>query len=372
MIGITPRNNPHSNAVSAMLAEIRDKRIARFDPIINPERGLTYSGFSNQDFAEQKEILKSLSSLGILKEEPFDYVRICSHCDHHDLLVKMACPACSSTNTIQGKVVEHLKCGNIDLESKFISDGAAGLICAKCKKRLRAIGVDYVRPGSYCLCLSCNALSPEGRMQFVCVNCARSLTRDELDVQPLPAYVVDAEALAAHLGRSGQEFQGSVIRSLEKLGLRALSNATIAGASQVQHVFDIVVYERLEPADDMAEIPTLVVEIKQSETRVEPEAALNFFAKCMDVRGPKKLLVGIPGIADETRKLADAYGIGVLEQSGADAQELAGRIAASLPVQESEHETHEEGSVTNHSDLEKMIKAIISTSQEDNSGQDVN
>ncbi|MGI0036153.1 MAG: hypothetical protein ACRD98_09830, partial [Nitrososphaera sp.] len=89
-----------------MLAEIRDKRIARFDPIVNPERGLTYSGFSNQDFAEQKEILKSLSSLGILKEEPFDYVRICSHCDHHDLLVKMACPACSSTNTIQGKVVE--------------------------------------------------------------------------------------------------------------------------------------------------------------------------------------------------------------------------------------------------------------------------
>ncbi len=372
MIGITSRNNSLSNAVSAVLAEIRDNKITRFDPIISPEVGLTYSGLSNRDFAEQQEILKSLSAMGLLKEEPFDYIRICSHCDHHDLLVKMACPACSSTNTIQGKVVEHLKCGNIDLESKFISDGAGGLICAKCKKRLRAIGVDYVKPGSYCLCLSCNALSPEGKMQFVCVNCTKSLNRDDLDVQPLPAYVVDAEALAAHLGRSSQEFQYSVIQALEKLGLRALPNATIAGASQVQHAFDIVVYERVEPAGDTPEIPALVAEIKRSETSVKPEAALNFFAKCMDVRVPTKLLVGIPGVSDETRKLADAYGIAVLEQSGADAQELAGRIAASLPVQEGDHETREEISATNHSDLEKMIKAIISTSQEEKSGQDVN
>ncbi|HEX2014276.1 MAG TPA: hypothetical protein VLA68_03525, partial [Nitrososphaera sp.] len=186
-----------SDAISAKLAEIKDKRITRFEPIIRPEGGLTYTGFSDHDFARQLDLLKTLESFGIVKEEAFDYIRKCGRCGHHGLLLKVSCPVCGSTNTDLGKVIEHLPCGNIDLESKFISEDGGGLICAKCKKRLRAIGVDYVKPGSYCMCLSCNALSPEGKPQFVCLNCASTLSMDDVESEPLHAYSVDPEALSS-------------------------------------------------------------------------------------------------------------------------------------------------------------------------------
>lgn len=385
MIGTTAPTRPVSEAVNAKLAEIRDKKITRFEPIIKPEGGLTYAGFSDNDLALQLDILRSLQEIGIVKQEPFDYIRKCGYCGYHGLLLKISCPLCGSTNTDQGKVIEHLNCGNIDLESNFFSTEGGGLICRKCKKRLKAIGVDYVKPGSYCICLSCNKLSPEGRTQPICLNCARSLAADELKVEPLFAYVVEPQGLSKYLDKNDRELQNSIAGALEKLGVKASVDAAVMGSSQVEHKFDIVAYQT------DSQDPVVAADIVKSESPVGPEAVLNFFARCADAKMPKKILIGVPQVTAEAKKLAGSYGIAVLESDGTDPEELAGMIVGHVvgeqsagPVEQGQLEQMLQsmiGIVDRHSQsqtpdsegasLEKMIRTVTRSAQDEQNSQDV-
>jgi hypothetical protein len=322
-----------SGALSDKIDEIRENKISRYEPLIKPEGGLTYTGFADHDFARQLDILKSLQRLGIVREEPFDFIRKCSKCDHHGMLVKVACPACGSTNTEQGKVIEHLPCGHIDIESKFQQehDKGPGLVCPKCKKKLKAIGVDYVKPGSFCACLSCKALSPEGRMHFVCLNCGSLLTKEEMKLEPLYAYSVDQEALKKYLDSTGLQLRNSVVELLRRRGVIAEESAAIVGSSQVQHTFDIVGYS----GQGESQVPMVAVEIEKSGEPADPESLLNFLARCLDARVARKVFVGVPGFTDEAKKLAGAHGIEIIESAaGEDAAEIADRIAQGIPVHE--------------------------------------
>lgn len=373
MIATSPPGRPDSSAITSKIAEIRENKISRYEPLIKPEGGLTYTGFSDHDFARQLDILKTLQVLGIVKEEPFDYIRKCSRCDHHGMVVKVACPACGSTNTDQGKVIEHLPCGNIDLESKF-QTAEGGLACSKCKKKLKAVGVDYVKPGSYCSCLSCKTLSPEGRMQFICLNCGSSLAKEEMKLEPLAAYSVDQEAVSKYLDKTGFQFHLSIVDALRSRGVNAAPRAAVIGSSEVQHTFDIVGYLGDEPE------PAVAVEIEKSTEPVDPESLLNFLARCLDARVARKVFIGVPGFSDEARKLAGAHGIEIIESTGSDVQEIAERIAADIPqeqvsdgqldemiesMQEAAEEEAPELSDSDSASLEKMLKAIISQPKSD-------
>jgi hypothetical protein len=381
VIATSSRGRPDSSAIADKIAEIKENKISRYEPLIRPEGGLTYTGFSDNDFARQVDILRTLQVLGIVKEEPFDYIRKCSKCDHHGMVVKVACPACGSTNTDQGKVIEHLPCGNIDLEPRF-QNAEGGLSCPKCKKKLKAIGVDYVRPGSYCSCLSCKTLSPEGRMQFVCLNCGSTLAREEMKLESLAAYSVDQEAVSKYLDKTGFQFHLSVVDALRSRGVKAASRAVVVGSSQVQHTFDIVGYlgDELEPA--------VAVEIEKSGEPVDPESLLNFLARCLDAKVGKKVFIGVPGFSEEARKLAGAHGIEIIESTGSDVQEVAEKIAASMPEERvsdgqieemidsvrevvEEEEGMEPDDDTDNTSLEKMLRTIISSpKKDDDNGQE--
>jgi hypothetical protein len=376
VIATSPPGRSDSSAITSKIAEIRENKISRYEPIVKPEGGLTYTGFSDHDFARQVDILKTLQVLGIVREEPFDYIRKCSRCDHHGMLVKVACPACGSTNTDQGKVIEHLPCGNIDLESRF-QTAEGGLVCPKCKKKLKAIGVDYVKPGSYCSCLSCKTLSPEGKMQFICLNCGSSLAKEEMKLEPLAAYTVDQEAVAKYLDKTGFQFHLSVVDALRSRGVNAAPRAAVIGSSQVQHTFDIVAYVGDEPE------PAVAVEIEKSSEPVDPESLLNFLARCLDAKVGRKVFIGIPGFSEEARKLAGAHGIEIIESSGSDVQEIAEKISTGMPQEQvsdgqleemidSMREAVEEEDVpkpeqpdTESISLEKMLRTIISRPKDD-------
>ena len=380
MIATSPPGRSDSSAITSKIAEIRENKISRYEPIVKPEGGLTYTGFSDHDFARQVDILKTLQVLGIVREEPFDYIRKCSRCDHHGMLVKVASPACGSTNTDQGKVIEHLPCGNIDLESRF-QTAEGGLVCPKCKKKLKAIGVDYVKPGSYCSCLSCKTLSPEGKMQFICLNCGSSLAKEEMKLEPLAAYTVDQEAVAKYLDKTGFQFHLSVVDALRSRGVNAAPRAAVIGSSQVQHTFDIVAYVGDGPE------PAVAVEIEKSSEPVDPESLLNFLARCLDAKVGRKVFIGIPGFSEEARKLAGAHGIEIIESSGSDVQEIAEKISTGMPQEQvsdgqleemidSMREAVEEEDVpkpeqpdTESMSLEKMLRTIISRPKDDEGQQ---
>jgi hypothetical protein len=281
-------------------------------------------------------------------------------------------------------VIEHLNCGNIDLESHFISAEGGGLVCTKCKKRLKAIGVDYVKPGSYCICMSCHKLSPEGRTQPICLNCARSLAPDELKVEPLFAFVVEPRGLSKYLDDGDRELENSVVGALAKRGVRASVDAALIGSSQVEHKFDVIAYQT--GSGD----PVVAADIVRSESPVGPEAVLNFFARCVDVKVPKKILIAVPRATEEAQKLAESYGMAVLESDGTDPEEIAGMIIEHVVSEQSsgpadghleqmlhsitgmaEEDSQSRTPESEGASLEKMIRAVTGASQNEGNGQDV-
>ena len=57
VIATSSPGRPDSSAISDKIAEIRENKISRYEPLIKPEGGLTYTGFSDHDFARLNETM---------------------------------------------------------------------------------------------------------------------------------------------------------------------------------------------------------------------------------------------------------------------------------------------------------------------------
>jgi hypothetical protein len=246
-----------SSAAREILAKINSKEVTRIEPVLQPKIGLVFKWFENHPFEESKQVLDLLEREGILSREPFSSTLQCRFCRSYRLTTGFVCTICRSSNVTRGRVIEHLACGNIDLDDKYIiSDGS--LVCGKCRKRLNAIGVDYSRPGFFYKCAECHATLPSAENQYVCAECGNLSFMDDLQVQQLFAYtVVDREKLPA-LMKETVFLLDSVVETLSNIRIRSVSLAEVTGLSKKRHTFELVIY------DDESE-PMLAVDTLQAE-----------------------------------------------------------------------------------------------------------
>ena len=78
---------------------------------------------------------------------------LCPKCNHSHLLYTECCPKCGSSNLKIQNIIHHFSCANVSPESSYNVGGM--LICPKCHKKLRHIGVDYDRPAVVYTCNDC-------------------------------------------------------------------------------------------------------------------------------------------------------------------------------------------------------------------------
>lgn len=97
-----------------------------------------------------------------------------------DKIKEICCPGCSSVKTIQTfscpscgendfkltKLIEHFKCGNFSEESTYEDNK-----CPKCKKEIKAVGVDYKVMQNHYVCNSCREVFQELSFRFLCLKC---------------------------------------------------------------------------------------------------------------------------------------------------------------------------------------------------------
>lgn len=81
-------------------------------------------------------------------------MHVCPKCQHSHLIYQEQCPNCGSNELDYEPVIHHFPCANISPEHTYIVGGQ--LICPKCHKPLRHIGIDYDRPTSLYLCHNCH------------------------------------------------------------------------------------------------------------------------------------------------------------------------------------------------------------------------
>lgn len=130
--------------------------------------------------------LKRMVEVGILKANPSRSVVACPSCGSLTASLRLQCPECGDGQLKKGESLEHLTCGNVDFESKF-KRGEDALVCPKCEKKLKMIGVDYRRIKSWYKC-SHNHFFGQPVVGFNCCFCKKDFTSEDAMLEMLQEY----------------------------------------------------------------------------------------------------------------------------------------------------------------------------------------
>jgi ribosomal protein S27E len=127
--------------------------------------------------AATQQRLERLASLDLLRRRHFIRTNACGRCGSARLLAYEACPGCGSSDLADERIVHHYRCGCQEPESHFIR--GRQLLCPKCNRELRHLGMDYGRPGTIVHCRSCGATNAEPDPCFTCLDCVATAPADQ-------------------------------------------------------------------------------------------------------------------------------------------------------------------------------------------------
>ncbi len=113
--------------------------------------------------------MNRLTAAGLLLAEVEDVINLCPQCSDFRLNFRQTCPHCGSPRLEQARTIQHYPCAHVAPETAFVHGGR--YLCPKCGKELRAIGVDYAKPGEVVICGHCGEISPEGQLGCLCIKC---------------------------------------------------------------------------------------------------------------------------------------------------------------------------------------------------------
>lgn len=251
-----------------------------------------------------------------------DTLILCPHCQSHRTKVQYRCPECNSYEIVKGSAIEHYECRHVDFIQNFKVGPEEALRCPECGKRLKQIGVDYRKIGSYFRCRQCLKFFGVPLDSHRCQKCAESFETKDAVWGTLWAYRIN-EARAQEPPPVAPSL-APVSQFLEGLGFQVALQTTASGRTGVVHHFDLVARRRKsQPAP-----PDIVGDLVQASSQIASQPVLAMYAKAVDV-GPKQAVVfTVPAAAPEARKMAERYRILLVE--GRTPDELAMRLRDQL------------------------------------------
>jgi hypothetical protein len=319
-------------------------RTLRFEPSFEPNSGLTYRDLEAHGYVgidKQMQLLESLEAAGIIAtEKPHSVLLKCNVCRSANFSLTPSCTVCGSSAIVHGSVIEHHRCGNVDFDDRYISSANNNmLVCPKCGKKLKALGVDYSKPGSFYRCTVCNALLPAMETRCTCIQCGNSANLTQLQSIRVSAYVVNTERVSEIILSRAQQDQRletgnlvSVAEVLRHFGLDCAAPVHIQGLSKIRHRFDLIIYN--ENKEPKLIVDMMRVRYKGADT--DETAILAFYAKCMDLYFLNKSIVHRvfftqSELRGNAKKLAETYGITNLVNSDpSNKQRMASMVAQHL------------------------------------------
>jgi hypothetical protein len=117
-----------------------------------------------------RQHLEVLADHDLLHRSHFTRTHACGKCGSARLNVYEGCPACGSADLFEEVLVHHYRCGCQEIESRFIQGDL--LVCPKCRRELRHLGVDYGKPGRIVACRACGAVNSTPNANFICLDCS--------------------------------------------------------------------------------------------------------------------------------------------------------------------------------------------------------
>ena len=99
----------------------------------------------------------------------------CNQCDSVKVIQIFYCPSCHRNDFKMVKIIEHFKCGNFSEENEYVDDK-----CPKCRKEIKALGVDYRVLKNRYICNKCSEIFQELSSSFLCLKCENKFSVEEV------------------------------------------------------------------------------------------------------------------------------------------------------------------------------------------------
>ncbi len=129
-------------------------------------------------------------------------VHVCPKCFDKGLIYHETCPKCGSIDIAEQNMLHHFRCANISPEHTYMKNGT--LICPKCLRELRHIGVDYDRPTTTFNCNKCGINFSNAKMVCECESC---LTKSNIEnLAPVPLYNIKITKLGEKIFPTTNDF----------------------------------------------------------------------------------------------------------------------------------------------------------------------
>jgi response regulator of citrate/malate metabolism len=159
--------------------------------------GYTYAMLTdNLEFANEAdalEILEKAEENEILNGKFVDTIYLCNSCSNSYLNIREVCPNCDSSHLVSNDLVHHFSCAYMGEISEFKVGGyGETLICPKCEKKLKHIGVDYDKPAAIFNCKGCAHSFQDPLIHAKCLNCGTDQKVEHLLKKEIKKYHLTA------------------------------------------------------------------------------------------------------------------------------------------------------------------------------------
>jgi len=125
--------------------------------------------FKQANTEEKFILLDKLVSKEYFRLRHKDVVHLCTNCYSGFINFREVCPKCDSSDLYTENLIHHFVCAHVGPESDYIEGDQ--MICPKCNRMMRHIGVDYDKPSLVYSCNNCGHHFQDSKMQALCMNC---------------------------------------------------------------------------------------------------------------------------------------------------------------------------------------------------------
>jgi predicted RNA-binding Zn-ribbon protein involved in translation (DUF1610 family) len=251
---------------------------------------------------ESVEISQKIISLSLGAKVYHDQVLKCQACVADQVSVRFHCPFCNSTEIDKELLIEHTADGVMALLSSF-KKKEGKLICPGCGKTLEQEGKDYRNVGIWYGCLSCKKQFDTPKVKYVCRTCSKDIDIQDVMISAVYRVVIKKEVIDELSTRL--LICKPVSDALMEIKLNPSMPGILEGKSGINHTFGIMGTNKNKK--------TVAIDLAISKSKINEGPILAMSAKVMDTNPTKAIIIAVPGLQDNARKVAGIYNIIVIE-----------------------------------------------------------
>jgi len=150
-----------------------------------------------------RNVMEQLADAGMLRRVFSERINVCPTCNSSNVLFREVCPHCQGPGIDQPEVIHHFPCAGV-FRAELFGVGE-NLVCPKCHKALRHVGVDHEYGTAEFVCQSCGRASSVVPTYGRCLDCSAQFPSEQAGSDDWFDYVPTEHWDDAALGASAAD-----------------------------------------------------------------------------------------------------------------------------------------------------------------------